>query len=293
MTIALALGLVAAGCGSDDDKAADDTTTTAAAAKTPPVFEFHATDDAAGEHFKFSVPENVTGGAVTLKLVNDGKELHDLQLVKAAPGHTLAEFLKEFGSEEAPVSEWIEAAGGVGGTPPGQTNQVTLELEPGTYWYVCTESTEKGEKEISHANSGMSGEITIAGDSEASLPDTDASIVAKEYSFAPTGLKAGKNTFTFTNEGAQLHHAGIVPLMPGKTFADAKAALTSQEEPTGPPPIDFEKSVFTAVVSGGKSMVVDATLAAGTYALLCFMPDKGTAGPPHVAKGMLVELKVA
>jgi hypothetical protein len=85
----------------------------------------------------------------------------------------------------------------------------------------------------------------------------------------------------------------MYPVAAGKTFADAKAALQSSEEPEGPPPIDFEHGSRTAVIDPGQTIVTSAELTKGTYVLFCFMPDKGTAGPPHVAKGMVAEAVVA
>lgn len=131
LVVSLAMGLVAAGCGGDKKDTADATTTTAAP-KDAPVFEIHATE-AGAKDFKFALPTGLTGGAVTLKFINDGKAPHDFQLIKATPGHTPDEIKKELASEEAPLSPWIEAIGGVGTTGPGQTKEATLDIEPGNY----------------------------------------------------------------------------------------------------------------------------------------------------------------
>ncbi|HUQ40227.1 MAG TPA: hypothetical protein VM030_08730 [Acidimicrobiales bacterium] len=294
LAVGLTLGLVTAGCGNDDDDAADETTTTAAAPKEPPVIEIHAADEGPdGDEFKFSLPGKLSGGVVTLRLTNDGKERHDFQLAKSVPGHTLEELLKQVGSEDAPLEQWVVAAGGIGGTAPGETNEATLDLEPGTYWYFCTESSGEGKDHKSHATHGMSGELTLADDSGAALPEKSGSITATEYSFATEGLKAGENTITFGNDGKQVHHALLFPVAAGTTFDKAKEALLSDEEPAGPPPIDFEHINSTAVIDPGQRIVYTADLKAGTYVLACFMPDKGTAGPPHAVKGMMTEVKIA
>ena len=299
--LALVLTLVAAACGDDDDEdTAASGSGSEAAEETAeiPTFTITATDDLAAKKFTFDVPSDISGGVVTLELKNDGKEFHDFQLVKAVDGHTLDDLLSEVESEDAPLSDWVDPPGGASHAVPGATTRSTLELEPdATYWYFCTESSggeEEGTEEVSHAGNGMAGEFTVEGDSGAELPDAPASVTAKDYSFEVSGLKAGKNTIAFVNDGPeQIHHALFFPVVEGKTFEDAKAALTSEEETEGPPPVDFENGVGTTVMGADHSMVVELDLKPGTYALICFMPDKGTAGPPHASKGMLTEVTIS
>jgi uncharacterized cupredoxin-like copper-binding protein len=257
-----------------------------------PVYTITASEPSAGK-FSFDIPQSMKGGVITLRLTNNGKDPHDFQLAKVVAGHTLDDVTKQVASEDAPLEPWLEAAGGVGTTAPGKTNEVTLNLTPGKYWYFCTESSEVGGSSVSHATNGMAGEMTLSGESGAALPSAGASIVASEYTFTATGLKAGANTVSFRNSGRQLHHAIIVPITAGKTLEDVKAALASDEE-QGPPPVDFDKAIVAPVINPGQVVVFSAELTAGTkYAVLCFMPDKGTAGPPHAAKGMLVEVSIA
>jgi hypothetical protein len=285
-TVLAALALVAGGCGDDDDDEAGGEDGDA-----PPVYTIKATDAGEGQA-TFTVPSDMTGGVITIRLQNDGRNPHDFQLAEAVPGHTLQELLAQVSSEEAPLEEWVVAAGGVGATAPGQANEATLDLEPGTYWYFSTESSGEGEESVPDAAAGMAGELTLTGDSGAEFPDTSAEIGAKDYSFDLDGLEEGDNSIEFSNEGKQLHHALLVPVAAGKTFEDAKNALLSEEEPEGPPPVDFEKAVATPVVNPGTRMVANIPLTKGTYVVVCFLPDKGTAGPPHAAKGMISELQV-
>ncbi|MDQ4131340.1 MAG: hypothetical protein M3133_10215, partial [Actinomycetota bacterium] len=199
--------------------------------------------------------------------------------------------LKLVGSADAPLEPWLEAAGGPA-AEPGKTGEVTLDLEPGRYWYFSTESGE-GEGAKSDSELGMKGELTLEGDSGAEFPvAAPASILASDYHFKFDGFEAGENTIAFRNAGQQLHHALFFPLLPGKTVEDAKQAFEAEGEPSGPPPVDFEKGVGTTVINPGQTMIVHLELPAGSYVAVCFMPDKGTAGPPHAAKGMLAELKV-
>lgn len=71
-------------------------------------------------------------------------------------------------------------------------------------------------------------------------------------------------------------------------------ALGIKNEPQGPPPLDFAKGQAFAVLNPGQSETATIQLESGTsYAFFCFIPDRGTAGPPHTAKGMLIEQKIS
>jgi uncharacterized cupredoxin-like copper-binding protein len=276
---ALLLALLGAACGGGKTKAT----------APVPIYTIGVTE--AGAKFSFTIPADMKGGIVTLRMNNTGKEAHDFQLVKQSSGHTLDELVSVFADEDAPLPDWLSTAGGVGTTSPGTTNEATLSVAAGSYWYICTESSEDGE---THAAKGMAGAVTFTGDSGAALPKTAASIAASEYTFATSGFVAGNNKVTFKNAGRQLHHVIMMPISAGKTLDDVKKALSEEGDPTGPPPVDFSKAVVGAVLDPGVQEFFTADLQAGTtYALICFIPDKGTAGPSHAAKGMLVELKVS
>jgi len=289
---ALALfALVGAACGDDDDStvSSPDTTAKDSGSTKPPEYTIKTSES--GDTYKFDVPSGIKGGVVKLTLDNSaGKEPHDFQLVKLESGHTLDELVKEISDESAPLSPWLKHGTGVGETNPGATNSAIVKLEPDTeYVYVCTETND--EKHIAHADHGMNGTFTSGADSGAALPDANATVDTSEYKFAVDGLEAGKNTIAFTNKGSMLHHVIIIPFRDGKTLDDLKTFFQSEDQ-NAEPPVDFEKGTFSAVAGSGDTIVYDADLPAGHYAILCFMNDPGTAGPPHFAKGMVDELTI-
>jgi len=81
---------VLAGCAGDNGaKASADSAAAAAAAvpATPVVYTVTAKD------FSFDAPDTITGGMVTIKLVNQGPDLHHIQLIKLSDGnHQIAFF---------------------------------------------------------------------------------------------------------------------------------------------------------------------------------------------------------
>jgi plastocyanin len=254
----------------------------------PPTVSVTASEPAPGE-YAFEVGD-MPSGAFTIEFSNEGSEPHDFQLVAATEGHTLEELLEEVGSEDAPVSEWVEAAGGVGQRGPGSSGAATLDLEAGDYWYFCTVSGETG----SHAANGMAGEVTLGEDSGAELPETTMSIELFDYGFTESGLTADETELTVTNTGEQIHHVIFAPMAEDATLDTVTEFFQSEGEPSGPPPVDFEGAVGTAVIAPGQTIVADLDFEAGTsYAMACFMSDYEVPGPPHVAKGMLDTTEIA
>ena len=281
--LAAGLALVAlAACG-DDDK--DKGKSSEAKAET-----LTLTGSTAGKAAKLTgLPtEAVTGGAVPIRFTNDdAKSPMEAQFVRVDGSHSDEQVRKQVldTPEGAPTPPWAHGAGGSGSTKPGQTSSSTLLLEPGNYYVQADADVDNGEVKAAVLP------LTVEGDSGAKLPATDATISATEYAFQSSGLKAGKNTVLFDNKGAELHHVIALPIAKGKTIADVKKAFASEEEPQGPPPVDFEAGSGTSVLDGGTAQVAELELRQGRYAFVCFLSDR-KGGPPHVVKGMVTEVDV-
>jgi len=110
---------------------------------------------------------------------------------------------------------------------------------------------------------------------------------AKEYAFeGPVSLNAGYNEVTLQNNGTMDHHAVFLKLNDGKTIADL---ATVKDIP----------SLFAIAISVGgpgsvgpsQSATVILNLDAGSYVLVCIIPDAN--GVPHMAKGMALPITVA
>ena len=115
-------------------------------------------------------------------------------------------------------------------------------------------------------------------------------VTATDFAFqAPDTIPAGLAMFHLVNKGPSLHHLDLVQMDSGKTLADLLPALKNP----GPPPgwVHFVGGPNAVPPTGVDTSVAYATLAAGNYALLCFVPD--SAGRPHFALGMARALVVA
>lgn len=268
---------VVAGCGEGESSSA------------PRVLNVSITEPAANR-VAFSAPASVRAGAVRLLFTNRGRQPHDATLLRLDGGHTVAEALQVIDREGGPIPDWLHAVGGVATLRPGQSSTSVQLLAPGRYHLVDLESGD-AENAPTGADRGAIATVQVTGDAgQPQLPTTTAQITAYEYGFRTQALKPGRNNVLFDNIGAQLHHAVAAPILPGRSLAEVRTFAVSENAP-GPPPIDFEQTVSTAVLDGQTKQVVQLDLERGRYALLCFIQDR-SGGPPHVLKGMVTEVTV-
>jgi uncharacterized cupredoxin-like copper-binding protein len=131
VTLLIALPLAFAACGDDED------TTTAAAGDTATTEETTTPSGGGGEVVAISETEykidpanpTVAAGSVTFEVANDGSAPHDLEI-------------EGNGVEEKTAT-----------IQPGDSDQLTVDLQPGTYTLYCTID--------GHEDLGMKGELTV------------------------------------------------------------------------------------------------------------------------------------
>jgi|SRR5215218_279414 len=287
LLVAGVLCLVPVACGDDDSSSGGSSDSSETKSVT-----FTTTEPSSGK-VKIDGPSELEAGVVEVTLENSGKGPHDAQLIRVDGNHSADEVISSTVDTEdgAPIPAWVHGGGGLGTVKPGESATVTEVLEPGTY-YVVDSETGGGEGEGKpNARKGGVVKLTVTGEAGGELPSTDAKITADEYSFDTSGFKPGKNRFTFENAGKELHHVIAFPINEGSSFADVKKLFASNKEPKGPPAVDFENGLGTSVLDGGEEQVAEFDLKKGNYALVCFLTNR-KGGPPHVAMGMIDELKV-
>ncbi len=122
--------------------------------------------------------------------------------------------------------------------------------------------------------------VGACGEDEPTVVDIQGS----EFTFtAPETIEAGTVSINFSNTGQQLHHLILARLPQGMTFAEAQPLLV---DPDAPPPPGMALVGGGAPIDPGRSTSATAVLSAGTYLMLCFIPDSAD-GVPHIAKGMI------
>jgi hypothetical protein len=119
---------------------------------------------------------------------------------------------------------------------------------------------------------------------------------AGEYTYKLKGSpKAGWTQITFENLGVEDHMMAVFKLKKGTTQAQLKKAIKSSDESAleklfasgGDPTV----SGTPGVVGPGQTTTTMTQMPAGTYGILCFIPDPD--GAPHIAHGMYKVLTVS
>ena len=240
-----------------------------------PVLTITVDQDSAGA-VSYRAPRTVRGGLVEIRLRNAGGGAQKAQVWRIDGNHTVKEALKA----RHPLPDWLRYAGGVGLTRPGRTGR-TLQALPAGRYYVGGTMEEPG--------SVASFSVTEPGraPSPARAP---ARIEAIDFSFRASGLRAGPNSVDFDNTGREPHHAFMTRMRDDAELADVRRFFTRRVT-TGPPPVDTEVTRETAVLEGGERQVTQMHLAAGRYAVICFVRNRH-GGPLHLELGMINEVRV-
>ena len=86
--------------------------------------------------FGYTMPKSLPAGRTTLRVVNDGKQWHEIAMLRLAPGKTLDDVKAFFGAPPAGQPPF-EMVGGMQGLDPGGSGYLTLDLQPGEYAGIC------------------------------------------------------------------------------------------------------------------------------------------------------------
>jgi uncharacterized cupredoxin-like copper-binding protein len=153
LVMAAALIAVASGCGPAADAEGMKVGAEAAADPVPQEITISA------KNYFFVGPDTIEAGMTTINLANQGEELHHVQLVKLADGHTAAELeaaVKKNGY--AFPRDYITWAGGPNAVVPGEKAMNTMDLQPGNYAMICVIPSSKDGK--MHGAKGMVRALT-------------------------------------------------------------------------------------------------------------------------------------
>jgi hypothetical protein len=230
-------------------------------------------------------PDTLPEGAVTLRLVNQGKEFHHIWIARLEGGRTVDDVLAAL-KTHGPLPEWVKDAGGPNAPrPEGGENSATVTLVPGNYIVACLIPSADG---IPHLMKGMVRPLTVVKTGRpAPAPKGDVIMTLRDYSFFfSRPLTAGTHVIEVRNEGTQWHEFELVQLAPGKTPHDVIAFI---EHGLGSPP-GLPIGGVSPLMPGGVSWF-HADLQPGRYALICFLPDRKD-GKQHFDHGMLQEIEV-
>ena len=275
-SLVLACALVA--CAKADTSAdrPADTAAPVAATAAPNTVTIVAKD------FAYDAPDTIPAGMTTLRLVNQGPGMHHITLVQLHEGKTFADLqavMKTMRPTDPPPA-WMSFEGGPQPPAPGDTTAVTQQLEPGNYALLCFVDVPD---HVPHFAKGMAkGLIVAPSTAAAAAPSADVTVGMVDYSWTITPeLKAGEHVIKVENSAQQAHEFLFVKLADGKTAEDLGRWAKDFK---GPPPGVPMGGI--AAIRPGATSYVHATLPAGNYVMICFLPDAKD-GKPHVEHGMI------
>ena len=248
----------------------------------PPVVVVHAKD------FSYDAPKSITRGSTTFHLVNDGKQVHHLTIMKLAAGKTMGDFAAAM-KKPGPPPTWVVSVGGPNAAVPGASADATVTLEPGNYVLLCFVPSP-GET-APHVMKGMVRALTVVpGKSSAVEPVADVTVTLADYGFTvDKALTPGHHEVKVVNTAAQTHEVVLMELMPGKTMADMEKWIDKDMMKGAPPgrPIGGMSNI-----DKGRTGSFAVDLHPGHYGMICFVPDAKD-GKPHSMHGMSKEFQVA
>jgi hypothetical protein len=85
--------------------------------------------------YSFKISSPIRAGDRTIRVVNEAKQHHEVQLVQLAPGASASEFMKWMDKMEGPPPG--KALGGIAGLAPGTSQSFTADFTPANYALIC------------------------------------------------------------------------------------------------------------------------------------------------------------
>lgn len=252
-------------------------TTTAPAAKARVV-------RVTGEDFKFDSPDVLPAGLTEFRFLNKGPSIHHMALLKLAGGKTADDLVAAL-AKPGPLPSWAKEMGGPNAPDPGLEANATLMLEPGNYAVICF--VDLGGPP--HFMKGMVRPLRVvpATGPSAAKPRVDVTATLVDYGFKLSSpIRPGKRTIRVHNAGPQPHEVELVQLAPGASVGDFMKWMETMK---GPPPGKALGGI--AGLESGMSQYFSADFVPGSYALICFLPDKKD-GKPHFVHGMTQQIEV-
>ena len=235
--------------------------------------------------YTFQAPDSVAEGAITVRLVNRGKQGHQVVFARLDDTTTLIRAMRSLVDDKTRTTglHWV---GGVESSVAGGTSEATLALQPGRYIIVC----EYGENGHAHASMGMVRSLVVtasAATSDTKLPAAPVTARLSDYRIhlsAP--LHAGRQLVRVENDGAHRHHLVIVRIVGTASVAE----IDKWDGKSEPAPVS-DIGAGAAALDPGEASVIPLTLAPGRYLLGCILSD-GPDSKPHFLLGMEREVDI-
>ena len=237
--------------------------------------------------YGFSGPERIPGGLTTVRIVNEGRDLHHIQFLKLLQGKSAADFRAAIAADPSRLPSWVQYAGGPNAHLPGSQASATVNLTEGDYVLMCWIPDKNG---VPHVALGMQKALFVRGGKPTKVSGAKAPITITQidYQFILSKrIESGLHTIEVINHGSQPHELVVVKLAPGATVQDAIASF--EPGASGPPQGELVGGITG--IERGERVHFTGEFETGRYGLICFVPDAAT-GRPHFLHGMTTEFTV-
>ncbi len=239
------------------------------------------------EDYVLTGPEQLESGRQTVRLLNRGRDVHQIQFLALPSGKNVTDVERALASRSPSLPNWLRRHGGVNSVAPGNEASVSIQLEPGDYLLLCGIPDVAGRP---HAMRGMVRALRVveAAPSGEPAPRADATLRLTDFAFALSGpLHAGSRTVQLVNDGRQAHEAVVIRLAEGASVQD----FIERYRPGGLPNSAGLEAGGVTGIDPGRQASMHLDLEPGRYGLLCFLADPVT-GAPHFSRGMWMDLEV-
>jgi len=242
------------------------------------------------------LPDTLAAGRYLVSLENQTAD-QEIQVYLAVLPDTVTPEQANADLAKDDVPAWAYDAVWAGGPSPaaGETDAVVVNLSEGSWWAAVDRSSDDAAQP-----QDSSQPLTVTGGTptaEAAAPSGAVAVTMTEYTFeVPAGLAAGPQIWDLSNAGEQPHFLVLWGVPEGTTMQqvmDTIGAFGSGTPVPGMLAFQYLRDVYdTTFVSGGQHEWIQVDLDAGTYAAVCFFPDRAS-GAPHALMGMITVFTVA
>lgn len=237
--------------------------------------------------YGFRGPDSIPAGRTTVRIVNEGQDLHHIQFLKLLQGKSAADFRAAIAADPSKLPGWVHYAGGPNAHGPGSPASATVNLTEGDYVLICWIPDKHG---VPHVALGMQKALSVRGGkaTKVSQPNPSVTVTQLDYQFVLSKrVEAGLQTVEVVNHGSQPHELVVVKLAPGASVNDVIASF--EPGASGPPQGELVSGI--TAIEKGERVFFTGQFEKGRYGLICFIPDP-VAGRPHFLHGMTTEFTV-
>ena len=237
--------------------------------------------------YGFTGPDQLPSGLTTVRIVNEGKDLHHVQFLRLLQGKSAADFRAAIAENPNRLPGWVQYAGGPNAHLPGSRASATVNLTEGDYVLMCWIPDKNG---VPHVALGMQKALFVRGGkpTRVSTPKPSLTVKQVDYQFILSKrIESGFRTIEVMNHGTQVHELVVVKLASGATIKDVIASF--EPGAAGPPPGELVGGITG--IEKGERVQFTTEFQPGRYGLICFVPDAIT-GQPHFLHGMTTEFTV-